>query len=60
MAGKCLIGVRVYKDKVLENTRYFVIGNLKDAVEYAKHMGSALYTYEYILCDSYGNYICDL
>lgn len=55
-----LIGVRVYQNKELNNTRYFEIGKLKDAIEYAKDKGSCGFSYDFICCDKYGNYICDL
>ena len=55
-----LIGVRVYQDKKLIRTRYFEIGKLKEAIEYARDIGSAGYSYDFICCDNYGNYICDL
>lgn len=55
-----LIGVRVYKNKELNSTKYFEIGKLKDAIEYAREMGSANYSYDFICCNKYGNYICDL
>lgn len=55
-----LIGVRVYQNKNLIRTRYFEVGKLKEAIEYARDMGSANFTYDFICCDKYGNYICNL
>ncbi len=56
-----LIGVRLYQDKELIRTRYFEIGKLKEAIAYARDMASAvIFSYDFICCDKFGNYICDL
>lgn len=55
-----LIGVRIYQNKEWNGTTYFEIGKLKEAIDYAREMGSANYSYNFICCDEYGNYICDL
>ncbi len=55
-----LIGVRVYWNGELKNTKYFEIGKLKDAIEYARDVGSCNNSYDFVCCDKYGNYICDL
>ena len=55
-----LIGVRVFNGAELNNTKYFEIGKMKDAIEYAKDKGSCGCRYDFICCDKYGNYICEL
>ena len=55
-----LIGVRVYQNKELNHTKYFEIGKLKEAIGYARDKGSCGFSYDFICCDKYGNYICDL
>lgn len=55
-----LIGVRVYKKNELINTRYFEVGKLKEAIEYATIRRGCGETCDFICCDQYGNYICDL
>ena len=55
-----LIGVRVFDKLELNHTRYFEIGKLKEAIEYARDKGSCGFTYDFICCDKYGNYICEL
>ena len=55
-----LIGVRILENSELNHTRYFEIGNLKEAIEYAKGYESCGYTYHFICCDKYGNYLCEL
>ena len=55
-----LIGVRVWKNDDDFSTKYFEIGKLKEAIEYARDRGSCGYAYDFICCDKYGNYICEL
>ena len=55
-----LIGVRVFKNSELNNTRYFEIGKLKESIEYTTAKENCGFTFEFICCDQYGNYICNL
>ena len=48
-------GVEIYEKGELQFTKYF--DTIKEAIEYARDMGSALYGYKYITADKYGNII---
>ena len=55
-----LIGVRIYRSKELNNTTYFKVGELKEAINCANEKKKQGFSYDFICCDKYGNYICEL
>ena len=55
-----LIGVRLFDNSILHSTKFFKIGKLKEAMDYSRDKEKWGFTYDFICCDKYGNYICDL